>query len=73
MSLRCLDYIKNKAKTSEHSKEFLKHLNLSCLESIMYGRCEFEKSYLTLENIYFNILCIKIQFQEIKNLGIILI
>ena len=34
----------------------------------MYSRFNFEKSYLHQEGIFLNILYIKIQFQEVKNL-----
>ena len=34
----------------------------------MYSRYKFEKSYLHQKCIFFNILCVKIQFQEIENL-----
>ena len=42
-------------------KSIFKTLKLmSCPESIIYNRCDFEKSHFPLENIYFNILCVKI-------------
>ena len=70
MSFKCLNYTKNKAKVNEHSTLFLKHSKLiSCPESIMYNGCNFKKTHLPLENIYFNIVGIKIHFQEVTNLG----
>ena len=39
----------------------------NCPNSVMCNRCKFEKSYLLLESMYLNILCVKIQF-KINNL-----